>query len=220
MTTPVSESPADAARALASRGRRAFWLKQMHQWHWISAAISMIGLLLFAITGITLNHAGQIPANPKVVERKATLPPAQLAALAKGPADGKAPVPVVVADWLGQHAKVNVAGKDGEWSPEEVYVALPRPGGDGWVTLDRETGAVVNETTTRGWIAYLNDLHKGRNTGGAWMWFIDIFAAACIVFTVTGFFLLQLHAKQRAATWPLVGLGVLIPLLLALLFIH
>ena len=31
-----------------------FWLKQMRQWHWISAAICLIGMLLFAVTGITL----------------------------------------------------------------------------------------------------------------------------------------------------------------------
>ena len=37
---------------------------------------------------------------------------------------------------------------------------------------------------------------------------------------ITGLFLLHLHARQRRMTWPLVGLGLLIPLLLALLLIH
>ena len=76
------------------------------------------------------------------------------------------------------------------------------------------------ERTERGWISYFNDLHKGRNAGPAWGWFIDLFAVACIVFTATGLFLLQLHARQRRSTWPLVALGLLIPALLALLFIH
>jgi hypothetical protein len=35
-----------------SLGSRAFWLRQMRQWHWISAAICLIGMLLFAATGI------------------------------------------------------------------------------------------------------------------------------------------------------------------------
>ena len=65
-----------------------------------------------------------------------------------------------------------------------------------------------------------NDLHKGRNTGPAWAWFIDVFAIACIVFTVTGLFLLQMHARQRPTTWPWVGLGLLVPVLLALIFVH
>ena len=107
-----------------------------------------------------------------------------------------------------------------EWSPGELYLALPRPGGDAWLSLDTASGEAIYERTDRGAIAYLNDLHKGRNTGAAWMWFIDIFAAGCVVFCITGLLLLQLHAHARKSTWPLVGLGLIIPLLLALLFIH
>ena len=88
------------------------------------------------------------------------------------------------------------------------------------VTIDRETGAVEYEKTRRGWISYFNDLHKGRNAGPAWGWFLDIFAVACLVFCITGLFLLYLHGRQRRMTWPMVGLGLLVPLLIALLFIH
>ena len=44
--------------------RRGFWLRTLHQWHWISSAVCLIGMLLFAITGITLNHASKIEATP------------------------------------------------------------------------------------------------------------------------------------------------------------
>ena len=81
-------------------------------------------------------------------------------------------------------------------------------------------GAVEYEATRRGWVSYFNDLHKGRNAGPGWGWFIDVFAVACLVFCITGLFLLHLHARQRRMTWPLVGLGLLIPLLIALLLIH
>lgn len=49
---------------------------------------------------------------------------------------------------------------------------------------------------------------------------LDLFAVACTVFCITGLFLLHLHARQRRMTWPLVGLGLMIPLLIALLLIH
>jgi hypothetical protein len=125
-----------------------------------------------------------------------------------------------VARWLKSELGVEAAGREAEWSADEVYLALPRPGGDAWVSIDRATGAVEHETTSRGWIAYLNDLHKGRNTGPAWAWFIDIFAAASILFSITGLVLLQLHAAQRRITWPLVGLGVVVPLLVLMFLIH
>ena len=43
--------------------RRMLLYRTMHSWHWISAAICLAGLLLFCITGITLNHAGVIAVN-------------------------------------------------------------------------------------------------------------------------------------------------------------
>ncbi len=207
-------------KSAADQHRRSFWLKQLHQWHWISAALSLIGMLLFAITGFTLNHAGQIEAKPVVVSRKATLPPDLLALLAKGPEEGKRPLPVQLEPFLDKAVGAEVAGREGEWSADEVYVALARPGGDAWVSIDRETGAVEHEKTTRGAISLLNDLHKGRNSGKAWSWFIDIFAGACVIFTVTGLILLQFHARARPLTWPLVGLGLAAPLILVILFVH
>ena len=207
-------------KSAAAQHRRSFWLKQLHQWHWISAALSLVGMLLFAITGITLNHAGQIEAEPKVVSRKATLPPDLLAVLAKGPEEGKRPLPVQLEPFLDEAVGADVAGREGEWSADEVYVALARPGGDAWVSIDRETGAVEHEKTTRGAISLLNDLHKGRNTGKAWSWFLDIFAVACVIFTITGLILLQFHARARPLTWPLVGLGLVAPVLLVILFVH
>lgn len=200
--------------------RRSYWLKTLHQWHWISSAICLVGILLFSITGITLNHAGQIEAKAVVQTRTAELPPALLAKLAEVGAEAKAPLPPALRDWLVAAIDVRVGEREGEWSAQEVYVSLPRAGGDAWLSIDRGTGALEYERTDRGWIAWLNDLHKGRNTGTAWSWFIDLFAVACIVFSVTGFFLLQLHARQRPMTWPLVGLGFVVMLLLAILFIH
>src|SRR3546814_3285048 len=66
---------------------RSFWLKQLHRWHWISAALSLVGMLLFAVTGITLNHAADIEASPTVTEREARLPPPLLKALPVGGAE-------------------------------------------------------------------------------------------------------------------------------------
>nr|WP_250890187.1 PepSY-associated TM helix domain-containing protein [Sphingobium nicotianae] len=208
-----------AVKAKRRPSARVFWLKQLHTWHWVSAAISLIGMMLFAITGITLNHAASIGAEPKVTQGAGQLAAPLIAELKKTPASG-APIPNAVADEVQHLVKLDTHGKSAEWSEDEVYVALPGPGRDAWVSVDRASGAVTSELTDRGWISYLNDLHKGRNTGSAWFWFIDVFAVACILFTITGFFLLQLHARHRPSTWPLVGLGLLVPALLAVLFIH
>jgi hypothetical protein len=185
----------------------------------MTAAISLVGMLLFAATGITLNHAASIPAVPVVTQIGGTLPPPILKKLVT-PADSAAPLPADVAGAVSAKIGLDPMGKPGEWSDGEVYVAMPRPGGDAWVSIDRTTGKISAEVTDRGWISWLNDLHKGRNSGTIWPWFLDIFAVACILFTLTGLFLLYMHAKPRPMTWPLVGLGVIIPMLLIILFIH
>lgn len=201
---------------------RAIWLKNLHRWHWISAALSLLGMLMFSVTGITLNHATQIEAKPKVVNLKATLPAPLAERLEKFAAaniDQRKPLPPAIAGWSATAFDIDVEGLDAEWTEGEAYVPLPRPGGDGWLRLSAD-GNAEYEVTSRGAVSWLNDLHKGRNTGPVWAWFIDIFAVACIIFSLTGFLIMKLHAANRPSTWPVIGLGILVPVLLALLFTH
>jgi len=177
-------------------------------------------MLLFAATGITLNHSAQIEAHPQVSGKQGQLPRDLLTQLSAQEHKDKDAVPKPLAAWFDKQFGVDVGPQPGEWSPEELYVSLPRPGGDAWLRVDLASGKVEYEKTDRGWVSYFNDLHKGRNTGTAWSWFIDIFAVACLVFCITGLFLLQLHAGNRPVTWPLVGLGLVAPLVLAIIFIH
>ena len=213
LTKPPSAAPAAS--------NRAYWLKTLHQWHWISSALCLIGMLLFAFTGITLNHAADIPATPVVQNKTLELPAELKAALAvKDDEPDNAALPPELRDWLGRELELSLPATEAEWSPEEVYLSLPRPGGDAWLRIERDSGAVEYERTDRGWISYFNDLHKGRHTGLAWKWFLDVFSVACLVFCITGLFILKFHATARPTTWPMVGAGLVIPLLLVILFIH
>lgn len=204
----------------ASQQRRSFWLKHLHQWHWISSAICLVAMIAFSVTGITLNHAAQIEARPVVVTVEGELPADLLALLVSQPLEQKAPLPGAVAHYLTEKLSVALGDQIGEWTADDIYVALPRPGGDAWVSIERADGTFSFEKTDRGWVSYFNDLHKGRSTGDAWKWFIDVFAAATLIFCITGLFLLQIHARNRPVTWPMVALGVAVPVLLAVVFIH
>lgn len=216
---PAAVTARKSTRSGKRRGAKQFWLKQLHAWHWISAAVSLIGMFLFAVTGITLNHAGSISAEPQVVSGNETLP-RSLVGLLKRHAAADAPLPAQVAGEIAAVTGIEVRGRAAEWSADEAYVAVPGPGSDAWVAITLADGAIAFERTDRGWISFFNDLHKGRNAGNAWFWFIDVFAAACVVFTFTGMLLLQLHARHRRSTWPLVGLGTAIPLVIVLFFLH
>ncbi len=208
--------------------RRAYWLKTLHEWHWVSSAICLIGMVLFSVTGFTLNHAGQIEGKPQVTRLHAAIDEAlrtrlesAMAEVKSNPAiKGKAALPAELQAWVRQRWDIDTAGREAEWSDDEIYLSLPRPGGDAWLRLSLADGEAEYERTDRGWLSYFNDLHKGRNTGTAWSWFIDIFAGAALVFSITGLFILKMHAGHRPFTWPMVGMGLVVPVLLALLFIH
>lgn len=117
--------------ASSTAPRRAYWLKTLHEWHWVSSALCLVGMLLFSITGITLNHAGQIEAKPAVTQRTATLEPALRAQLEKMQPEmlqarkGKAPLPVELQRWASRQWQIETAERDAEWSEDEVYLSLP-----------------------------------------------------------------------------------------------
>ncbi|RII83297.1 PepSY-associated TM helix domain-containing protein [Neopusillimonas maritima] len=205
---------------------RAFWLKQLHQWHWISSALCLAGLLLFSITGITLNHASWFGGHIETRQERLTVPVDIKRSLnnqvkqSTGALPYVAPLPRQVEEWLDQTLDIRIGSRPAEFSETEIYLSLPEPGGDAWLALDLTSGDLEYERTQRGWVAYLNDLHKGRHTGTAWKWFIDLFAVASLIFAITGLFLLKLHGKHRPLTWPITGVGLLIPILLMLLLVH
>ena len=181
-------------------------LGTVRQWHWVSSAICLVGMLGFAITGIALNHAASIPSTPQVYSLEVMVPDSlveDLNALAEKPAG----LPRALRQWLSREQALSLSQGRAEWSEDELYVALPRPGGDAWLSLDLYSGDLLYERTDRGWVAYFNDLHKGRDTGTAWSWFIDISAVVMLLFTLTGFWLILPQKKKRRKLLSACALG-------------
>jgi len=199
--------------------RRMQLYRTMHLWHWISAAVCFAALTLFTVTGITLNHASAISAEPVVVSGDAQLPETLRRLLAAGVAPSAEP-PAEIAAWAEDAFELSLRDATAEWSEEELYLSAPGPGRDAWVSIDRASGAAKFEKTDRGWLAYFNDLHKGRNTGITWVIFIDVVAVAVLFFSLTGLVLLWIQARQRTSTWPLVGGGIVLVTALMIFFAH
>ncbi len=198
---------------------KASLLKQLYQWHWISSAICLVGILLFSATGITLNHASQIEAQPTTT-RQETATPSSINLQLQQATEQKI-LPNNVKNWLINQQGIRLTSESQiEWSAEEVYISLPKAGGDAWARFSLADAQFEYESTSRGLVSLLNDLHKGRHTGAVWQWFIDLFAVACLIFSLTGLFILQQHARRRPMVWPLVGAGLIIPALLVVFFVH
>lgn len=218
--THSKKAPKQLSKAERVKKKHTINLMTIRKWHWMSSALCFMCMLLFSVTGITLNHAEDIESEPKVVRIAGQLPEALLPQLLIKTEQKTIELPAVIHDWLHQHKAINLNAISAEVNGSEIYLPLARPGGDAWLSIDTETGDFEYESTDRGWISYLNDIHKGRNTGKAWIYFMDIFALACIIFSVTGFLLLQRYADTRSQTWPLLIAGLILPIFFMLFLIH
>ncbi len=183
--------------------------------HWVSSAVGLASLVFFSITGITLNHPDWFSAQRSVYSEAVTLSPDWLARFQV--ADEVARLGALSGElqrrWQLDVPR-NIDRDEFEW-----VLDYQRPGGLTTVVLDIETGDLSLERVDDGMIALINDLHKGRHSGTAWMYLIDVVSVTCLLFAVTGLLLLFVHAGKRRSTWPLVGLGTVLPLALYWVFV-
>lgn len=164
--------------------------------------VSFAILLFFAFTGITLNHQAAFGGAPKPQRYTGTLDSAWL----KAPDAHKGDI---VAAFRQRH-KVKAALSDFRVDDDQVQISFKGAGytADGFI--ERASGKYEIMETRLGFVAVVNDLHKGRDTGKAWANVIDISAVLMMLVSVTGLILIFfLHKKLRAGLWAL-AIGALI----------
>ncbi|MEY4385037.1 MAG: hypothetical protein RLY20_320 [Verrucomicrobiota bacterium] len=163
---------------------------------WLHIYLSMVSfviLFFFAITGITLNHAGWFGKNAASTRtRKGTV---QLDWVKTK--DASAVDKLKIVEQL--RAVHDIKGALGEFTVEDAQCAVSfrGPGYTGDVTINRETAEYELIETRMGVVAILNDLHKGRDTGPVWSWIIDISAGLMVVVSMTGLVLIFFIKRRR-----------------------
>jgi hypothetical protein len=178
--------------------------------HWTTSALGLASLVFFSITGITLNHPDWFSADRSAEIQDVELGEAWLADFIERDELGRLNLLTRELDarW-GLGLPRNIDRDAVEW-----VLDYQRPGGLGTVVLDLESAVLTYESVSDGLVALVNDLHKGRHAGLPWVVLIDVVSVVCLVFALSGLVLLWAHASKRASTWPLVGLGLGVPLIL------
>ena len=151
-------------------------------------------LLVYAISGIALNHKATFNSQYRIERSEHQLP-----------VDGS------IADWL------TICGMQGKEiqhynpDPETLKIFLK---GNSTLTVNLTTHVgVLEQVKKRPFLGSLSKLHY--NPGKAWTWFSDIFAGALILITLTGIFML----KGKHGLWGIGGIELAIGILIPLLFI-
>lgn len=175
--------------------------------HLYLSLLAFLTLLFFAVTGLTLNHPEWFGEGaPRKLS--GTLPGAPYL-------EGEA------VDWLRLAEDLRALGLRGRVADHgesggEAWVSFRAPGYAADAQVDPKTGAYRLVVTDHGLVALLNDLHKGRDTGGGWKAFLDLSALFLALVSLTGLLLGVLLPKTRKAALLVLGLGALAFLALAL----
>ena len=102
----------------------------------------------------------------------------------------------------------------------DLVLDFKRPAGYASVVVDFAANTAELELEFNGYLALLNDLHKGRNAGLSWLLLIDLTAVACIIFALTGFYLMLKQASRRSVGNILAMLGIFISMFAYILSLH
>lgn len=169
--------------------------------HIYGSMLSFAVVFFFAATGITLNHPDWFAAVERPSQLTGTLDP-------KWTDTGSADVAKleIVEAFRSRH---QIAGTLSELRVDDsqITVSFRGPGYGADAFVDRKTGKYDLTENRMGFVAVINDLHKGRDTGSPWKWLIDVSAALLVFVSLTGLILIYFIHKHRFAGVVLLVLG-------------
>ena len=178
--------------AASQTRRNPFWKRQiMILSRWLHIYLSMASfsiLFFFAVTGLTLNHADWFANQQHTVQLHGTM---NTGFLIKDVAKLE-----VVEDLRNTHG-IHGAVKDFRVEDADCSISFKAPGYTADILIDRTTGHYELTETSMGWVAILNDLHKGRDAGEMWVRLIDISAVLMTLVSITGLLLVFFLQKKR-----------------------
>ncbi|MEM5549166.1 PepSY-associated TM helix domain-containing protein [Pseudoalteromonas neustonica] len=185
---------------------------------YLSTALLFL-LILFCVSGIVLNHVDWLEGDKSNGQLNTPIPTDLLDKAQQNLTTLPALYPEIEAYLAAQYGLTKV--KSIEWEKEDALVILdyPLPAGFAFAELDFTSGELNLEYQTGGILSLIGDLHKGRHTGEAWSWVIDISAVLMILFSITGMIILFQNRKKRLVGIWLTVLGVATPAVIYLCWV-
>lgn len=175
---------------------------------WLHIYLSMISfaiVLFFSITGITLNHADYFQGKTQTRQEKG-----KLTAEWVNNKDSNRVAKLNIAEYFRNNYAVKGAVNDFRIDDGQVSLSFKGPGYEANIFIDRQTGEFDLSQTRTGFIGFINDLHKGRDTGRVWSWVIDAAAILMVLISLTGLVLLLFIKKKRVNGLILTAVGLVI----------
>jgi len=185
-------------------------LKWARWFHVYSSMIAFLLIFFFGITGITLNHPtwtfgsdlqmstveGQLPFSPTFADNTADY--------------------LTISEFARSELGVSGSVDSFETTNDTIGITYRNPGYGADLFVDAVDGTYQLTVEQQGWVAVLNDLHKGRDTGSTWSWVIDVSAAFLVVVSLTGLLMQFFLRRRRRSAFISVAVGSILTVLITL----
>ena len=174
--------------------------------HIYTSMASLVAVLFFAATGVTLNHPDWLAAE------------STREFVGKLPGTWKSPQGVdwlVVAEYLrsAHGVRGTVADHNADDAQGSLTFKAPGYGADCFIAM--ADGSYRLTVSYQGAIGVLNDLHRGRDAGRSWAWLIDVAGVFLVLLSVTGLGLLWYLRKVRLSGLVTLAAGGMLLFMLA-----
>ena len=219
MTTTSDNSPAatlprkPAQYSLGTRIRKGTAI--VTRWlHIYLSIVSFAVVFFFAATGITLNHAEWFSRQVQTQHYRGIVPAALLHESSerhsdkldpdkldpdKLQPDKLEPDKLGIVELLRNRHKIHGSVSDFRVEDSQISISFKGPGYAADAFIDATNGNYDLAETRSGFVAIINDLHKGRDTGSVWSMVIDVSAALLVLVSLTGLVLIWFVYKRRTS---------------------
>jgi uncharacterized protein len=170
--------------------------------HVYTSMLSLMLVLFFSITGVTLNHpTWAFGSKQNQVKSVGRLPDGWNA--------NNAVDWFVVSEYLRNHEGLHgeVAQKNGDPTDASIDYKGPGYAATAFIKADGSYDLTVD---TQGFMGVINDLHKGRDTRTSWKWMIDVIGIGLAFVSLSGVFLQFFLRKRRRSAFASVAVGTII----------
>jgi hypothetical protein len=216
----LAEKPEGTSTNAPPSFRRKLNLRLAALMRWTHIYLSMFGLaalLFFSVTGFTVNHPDwfyggaehsvQAQGNMNVRWLNLEVPRAD----SGNETDASRQVAKLeVVEHLRNKHGIRGALAEFRTDERECMVTFKGPGYAADAFIDRATGRYDLTETYHGFVAVVNDLHKGRDTGKAWSLLIDLSAVLMTLVSLTGLILLFYIKRRRISGLVTAAVGTVV----------
>lgn len=198
---PVGRTPSAATRRTHKVAR---WL------HVYASMLALLIVLFFGVTGLTLNHPDWTFGGATTTET----------------VDGTFPFPastdgnvawLPIAEYVRTTHDVKGSVANFEAADGQGSIAFTNPGYAATLLFDTTSGDYELTVEQQGFLAVMNDLHKGRDAGSSWRWTIDVAAVFLVAISLTGLLMQLVLRKRRRSALLTAAAGVVVCVALVVL---